>query len=1345
MARKTKEPKKLKIERDGKKFNCSWKCGEEYDEGVQFYSVVAGSKKMNNIPRNFNGVSFLYRNKIEDKSPTKKLAKKADHSSFSVNYSKYYPSTKTYLEHVLFGVRGNRKKHKENKKDVNPEWSDWVEDIFWIDPPKQMKMGTPSYGGEYYSTFSYTIPTEAKNRPIKDFEWQACLVKGNDTPNWDKPDKKGVRKKSAASSFVITEDKYNGRDINWNEPNYSYTRYVRIRARGAGGPGSWSKPVKHVYTMSKRSVGVKAKLTENSYGPGYLCAITWTVDTSKSKVTDAVLIYYTFAIPDQDMKCPDDAQWEEIPSNPIKDTKGLDRYSFTIQNSPPLDHVMFVRVDATHDSKTTYGYPTYVDGSYIRGLTPPVFGSVTPDVTTHRVALENLQNLSEVPNSFLGVSFRDGYESGDGKLVGIVTDTTIPNTIQLPEWGNKGFALGLQAIAGAVATPSTTDPTKYKEETISKMIPTDTHRLSYTLDKTPINGTTIQLHYTALTYEGSPYTHDMGYGPLFIGGQQSVRDYGPDPMLMTDDAMRIEYDGVKSFLILLRNQSGEEIVTPIMVDSVSYTYRTSEDDYIPIYYELSTSNDAKNSGIGIMRSKIEWSGDIPLPPSNLNVAQDGVNAILATWDWNWKEANIAEISWANHEDAWESTDEPQTYTIENVKASRWKIANLEPGNWYVKVRLIKTSEDADVYGTYATANPFPIKVSSAPSTPSLTLLPDTITVDGNTTASWAYEANDGTSQAEAELFEVTTDIQGNPIYTPLSPPVKTTSAQFITIYAETQGWKEGETHNLAVRVKSTVDELSEDYSGAKGVSIVEKPICTITSTSLVTRERVIDSGTEEDPTQVTEVIPNVLADLPLRVTVTGAGAGGRTFLTVVRDGSYHGERPDGTTFDGFDGEVVASLSHTGEGEFVIEKTDRSGYFDDGGLYKIKATVKDSNGQVANNEDDVIFSTYELSSDTEIDLDTEYYVYDESEDAYTKIDPYVLTTDVTVQSGTTYYEYDPNTGTYSAIESPDPSANPSDEGWYILIGSNPSLEGWYVNHSYDNFIVLWDNQAIMPEAEVEVEPDEEVVFITPRIYGLTTDTEVVEGVEYFAYDEDESEYVKVEPEPGDNPLSNGWYVYTNAPEGDTCDIYRLSADRPELIVSGGAFNTKYVDPYPTYGQFGGHRIVYVTKNGDYTVGELEAIKDFREEDGDILNNSNGNIKYFKTVIDFANEKVELPYDLSVSLKWAKDVSVNKYLDGSVTADWNPAIDTTSTINTTAYVEAEPDTMLALRRLAMWPGYCHVRTPDGSSFTADVQVNIDHEEKLINRLAKVSLSITRVDNYGYDGMTYDEWIADRETGG
>jgi hypothetical protein len=70
--------------------------------------------------------------------------------------------------------------------------------------------------------------------------------------------------------------------------------------------------------------------------------------------------------------------------------------------------------------------------------------------------------------------------------------------------------------------------------------------------------------------------------------------------------------------------------------------------------------------------------------------------------------------------------------------------------------------------------------------------------------------------------------------------------------------------------------------------------------------------------------------------------------------------------------------------------------------------------------------------------------------------------------------------------------------------------------------------------------------------------------------------------------------------------------------------------------------------------------------------------------------------------------------------------------------DQDTIMAMRRLADYDGICHVRTRDGSSFAANVNVteNFDMGQEIIAREFKVS--ITRVDPEGFDGQTLAEWL-------
>lgn len=186
------------------------------------------------------------------------------------------------------------------------------------------------------------------------------------------------------------------------------------------------------------------------------------------------------------------------------------------------------------------------------------------------------------------------------------------------------------------------------------------------------------------------------------------------------------------------------------------------------------------------------------------------------------------------------------------------------------------------------------------------------------------------------------------------------------------------------------------------------------------------------------------------------------------------------------------------------------------------------------------------------------------------------------------------------------------------------------------------------------------------------------------------------------------------EGDTVDIYRLSADKPELIVKGGEFGTDYLDPYPASN--GGYRFVDITANGDYT---NETGIAWVDEDCDLV------LK--EVIIDFDEDRLVLPYNLDINHSWAKDFKETKYLNGHVVGDWNTAVSRTGNINT---LLLNNDSRIAtIRKLAAWSDVCHVRTPDGSSFAANVQVM--ESSSYTTSATNFTFSITRVDSEGYEG--------------
>ena len=92
-----------------------------------------------------------------------------------------------------------------------------------------------------------------------------------------------------------------------------------------------------------------------------------------------------------------------------------------------------------------------------------------------------------------------------------------------------------------------------------------------------------------------------------------------------------------------------------------------------------------------------------------------------------------------------------------------------------------------------------------------------------------------------------------------------------------------------------------------------------------------------------------LTEMPLSVTVTGAGTAGRTLLAIKRAEDYFLERPDEDESGGFEGDTIIQISQDGEDQILIERDALIGKFDDGATYRIIATITDNLGQVAEAE------------------------------------------------------------------------------------------------------------------------------------------------------------------------------------------------------------------------------------------------------------------------------------------------------------------------------------------------------------------------------------------------------------
>ena len=268
----------------------------------------------------------------------------------------------------------------------------------------------------------------------------------------------------------------------------------------------------------------------------------------------------------------------------------------------------------------------------------------------------------------------------------------------------------------------------------------------------------------------------------------------------------------------------------------------------------------------------------------------------------------------------------------------------------------------------------------------------------------------------------------------------------------------------------------------------------------------------------------------------------------------------------------------------------------------------------------------------------------------------------------------------SIEQSDLVGRLDDGASYRLTVTASDSFGQSASNEVD-FEVHWSHQAVIPEGTAVIDQTQLVAVITPT------------APEGYA-------------------------------EGDVCDIYRLSTDKPRLVCGDCAFDTAYVDPFPAIGEEAGYRIVYRTATGDY-ITEDNAIAWL-----DLM----GGLDVDYNIIDFGKGRILLAHNVSLSSSWQKDFKETRYLGGSIQGDWNPGVSRTGSIGGVVVATSNPEAITALRRLADYPGICHVRSLDGSSYPADVQVSEDRSNP---QVVTFRLSVTRVDSEGYEGMTKEEW--------
>lgn len=757
----TKKPTGMSIQRDGSYFICNWKIGDSnYGAGQLFWYKTNRMKKWKKVS----------------------IGTKTTKKTIKIDLNDYYPKKNKKLTYFKFRVQGRKESFKKKGNTIRPNWSQKNIKEFMINTPNAISSLKFELSNEVNNSGNFIWESEHKDdshRPFKKIQYQSILVKECEERSGEKISWKNAVTGTGGDngSKIFTED-------SGALAKEGYTRWFRIRTQGARGSSKW-KYAKHVYSRPYPAVVKSASTVKTSNGRNI--TMTWESNDTVAHPIDTIIQQYTISIPIDNLQCPTNASWTDLAVSKPKD--GTDGAAVSIDTAVGKDQCLWVRANTKHDDNISYSDSMLAE---VGTLKEPTLTSVDVDVNTHKATV-NATNNSEIPDSFLVVTYRSVSTPWLIKVVGIIPHGQPSTIVQMDSIDSAGYDFGIYAAQG-----------------------------SYSIE--------------------------------------------------------------------------------------NETMTISEN----------------------MRSDIVWKGGkVPKIPTNVQLRQHAFKTIEVTWDWTDPGATGATISWSQNKDAWESTEAPNTFNVSTIHNSRWLIANVDVGKWYVRVRLNAGLGDDITPGAWSEIAE--IDLSEAPVTPVLKILNSVVSKSGKINASWSYGSKDGTSQAYGEICEATVNSDGIK-YGDVIATVHT--AQSIE-FDVPRTWTEGSLHYLCCRVTSASGKTCDGWSSPVGITIAEPIEISSMTTSLVQKEL-----TDEEEHKYTITI---LESLPLTVDVKGAGAG-RTTVAIDREEDYHLARPDWKEHEGFKGETIALISQQGESAIIIENDDLIGALDDGGKYRLIATITDEYGQ-----------------------------------------------------------------------------------------------------------------------------------------------------------------------------------------------------------------------------------------------------------------------------------------------------------------------------------------------------------------------------------------------------------------
>ena len=294
----TTKPSGLSIVRSGNlKFCLSWKIADKnYDAGHQLrWRTWKDSKN-------------------SSKWTTVTLSASATSKTITLSAGSYYPATKTHIVKFEFEVCGRKS---------GADWSAWSNKSIELKAPAKPTVSA-ALTNTNQTTFTYSadIGTD-DNKPFYCYEYQTVVLKdckaydGSKVNWWKSNVGWDTGSPTSATPKAITE--------NVTLSGNSYTRWFRVRTRGAAGDSAWAY-AKHVYAKPYTPKIKSVKSTVRSGNTNIV--LTWVAASDASHPIDETVAQYCIATPRSNLNIPATPTWTD--AAPMVDTPAEDTTNFLV-------------------------------------------------------------------------------------------------------------------------------------------------------------------------------------------------------------------------------------------------------------------------------------------------------------------------------------------------------------------------------------------------------------------------------------------------------------------------------------------------------------------------------------------------------------------------------------------------------------------------------------------------------------------------------------------------------------------------------------------------------------------------------------------------------------------------------------------------------------------------------------------------------------------------------------------------------------------------------------------------------------------------------------------------------